>query len=243
MDVFRKQLKYYLDVRKMTAAELARRTGVPKQTICDWLTGTHPRKMQFVKKVGDELGVSILELFFGTNTSPETSQSDGPKPVRALKSTAVCREENIDFYMKMFVEGRGELSADRHLKRKGDFNNPELIPFGTEIFFRYANDLLQVRHLTGFPVVFSPSWETVLGWSIEELESRHWLDCLHPEDRSTTIRAVEDQLLKGLPVGNCKHRYLRKGGGSMTFDTTFQLDVQRSVLITVSKACSTGSPP
>ena len=62
---FRKHLKVYIERSQITAAELARRTGVPKQTISDWLAGTQPRNMVHVKKVADELGVSLTELFFG----------------------------------------------------------------------------------------------------------------------------------------------------------------------------------
>ncbi|MNC97673.1 Helix-turn-helix domain protein [compost metagenome] len=64
---FKKQLSRYIRERGLTAAELARRTGVPKQTISDWLGGTRPRNMDFVKRLADELNVSIVELFFGNH--------------------------------------------------------------------------------------------------------------------------------------------------------------------------------
>lgn len=64
------QLQKYLNEKCISAAELSRRTGVPKQTISDWLSGSQPRKMDLLKKVADEFGVSITDLCFGENSSP-----------------------------------------------------------------------------------------------------------------------------------------------------------------------------
>jgi len=62
--MFKKQLKTFLHDRKLTAAEVARRTGVPKQTLSDWLSGTQPRNMEYVRRVAEELHVTTTQLFF-----------------------------------------------------------------------------------------------------------------------------------------------------------------------------------
>ena len=71
----------------MTVADLARRTGVPKQTISDWLSGTNPRNMNYVRLVAEELGVSIMQLFFGV--------SDKEKPGRQPSETI---QRYFDFF-------------------------------------------------------------------------------------------------------------------------------------------------
>lgn len=58
------QLKYYLNETGMTAAQLARKSGVPKQSLSGWLTGNNPRNVMQVKKVADVLGVSVDNLLF-----------------------------------------------------------------------------------------------------------------------------------------------------------------------------------
>jgi transcriptional regulator with XRE-family HTH domain len=61
----KKQIKLYLDEKSITASELARNSGVPKQSISDWLAGSNPRDIRQVKKVADVFNVSVDHLVFG----------------------------------------------------------------------------------------------------------------------------------------------------------------------------------
>lgn len=61
----KKQLRFYLDLHDMTAAQLARKAKVPKQSLSGWLSGSNPRDVKQVKKVADSLGVSLDNLMFG----------------------------------------------------------------------------------------------------------------------------------------------------------------------------------
>lgn len=67
------QLQYFLRLRGMTASELARRSGVPKQSISDWMAGTPPRRIDQVKKVSGILGTSVDNLCFGEGEDPANS--------------------------------------------------------------------------------------------------------------------------------------------------------------------------
>ncbi|WP_168196566.1 helix-turn-helix transcriptional regulator [Bdellovibrio sp. ZAP7] len=58
-------LKHILADRDMTAAQLSRKTGVPKTTLSEWLSGGNPRDIKKVKIVADELGITVDELCFG----------------------------------------------------------------------------------------------------------------------------------------------------------------------------------
>jgi PAS domain S-box-containing protein len=62
----KRQLKYYLKLYGMSAAELSRRSGVPQQTISDWLAGVAPRSIPHVKNISEVFEISIDELCFGT---------------------------------------------------------------------------------------------------------------------------------------------------------------------------------
>lgn len=66
----KKQLLYYLKLNNLTAAELARRSQVSKQSISDWLAGISPRSIPQVKKIADTLQISLDELCFGDVASP-----------------------------------------------------------------------------------------------------------------------------------------------------------------------------
>ena len=61
----KKQLRLLLDKRELNAAQLARKAGVPKQSLSGWLAGSNPRDIRQIKKVADALGVSVDNLMFG----------------------------------------------------------------------------------------------------------------------------------------------------------------------------------
>jgi PAS domain S-box-containing protein len=61
---FKSRLAYYLRSSNLTAAELARRSGVSKQTISDWLSGAQPRSVYQLKKVAGVFGVTLDDLLF-----------------------------------------------------------------------------------------------------------------------------------------------------------------------------------
>lgn len=60
----------------MTAAALARKTGVSKQVLSDWMAGVQPRRLDHLYKVAQALGVSIEALCF--------SEADGAAIERKL---------------------------------------------------------------------------------------------------------------------------------------------------------------
>lgn len=72
----RRQLKYYLVTKNISAAELARRSGINKQSISNWLGGIEPKSFTQVKRIADVLGLSIDELLFGdaTRTVPLSAE-------------------------------------------------------------------------------------------------------------------------------------------------------------------------
>ena len=69
------QLRLLLKQHGITASELARRSGVPKQVLSQWLGGVEPRKLTHLKKVADVFGISIDALCFG-NSRKESLQSN-----------------------------------------------------------------------------------------------------------------------------------------------------------------------
>lgn len=75
-----KNLKRYLDLRGWSVAEVARRSGVKKSTIGEWLSGRNPRKLADLKKVALVLDVEggIDELIFGEppNGSKKKKEAD-----------------------------------------------------------------------------------------------------------------------------------------------------------------------
>ena len=61
----KRQLFLYLEARELSASQLARKAGVPKQTISGFLAGSIPRDPRQVKKIAEVLGTTIDNLLFG----------------------------------------------------------------------------------------------------------------------------------------------------------------------------------
>lgn len=63
--ILKTQLRAYLKSKGISAAELARLSGVPKQSISDWLAGTSPRNIEQIKRVANVFEISLDQLLFG----------------------------------------------------------------------------------------------------------------------------------------------------------------------------------
>ena len=58
-------LKKLLNDHDLTAAQLARATKTPPQTINNWLSGQEPRNLNQIKVIADYFGISVDYLVYG----------------------------------------------------------------------------------------------------------------------------------------------------------------------------------
>ena len=98
--------------------------------------------------------------------------------------------------------GLQELAAETERQRRGAERDR---------LFKLSLDLLCVAGFDGRFRQLNPAWSATLGWSLEELLSRPWLDFVHPEDREGTLRAQEE-LARGVPVLEFENRYRCRDG-------------------------------
>lgn len=81
-----------------------------------------------------------------------------------------------------------------------------------ERFFELSLDMLCIANADGYFKRLSPAFTRTLGWSIEELLARPFLDFVHPDDHARTLREVERQIARGELVLEFNNRYLHKNG-------------------------------
>jgi len=78
-------------------------------------------------------------------------------------------------------------------------------------FFSLSPDLLCLAGLDGYFKRLNPAWPRVLGYTIEELLARPYIEFVHPEDRNITATEA-DRLGDGGHVLTFENRYIAKDG-------------------------------
>jgi PAS domain S-box-containing protein len=78
-------------------------------------------------------------------------------------------------------------------------------------YFMLSIDLLCIAGSDGYFKRLNPAWQKTLGFTLEELLAKPYLDFIHPDDRERTIQEADKQG-KGLEVVSFENRYLCKDG-------------------------------
>ncbi len=79
------------------------------------------------------------------------------------------------------------------------------------LLFEHSLEMLCVAGFDGRFKRLNRPWQQLLGWTLQELCGRPWLDFVHPEDRQATAAAA-DALFRGEPVHGFENRYLCRDG-------------------------------
>jgi PAS domain S-box-containing protein len=78
-------------------------------------------------------------------------------------------------------------------------------------FFKLSLDLFCVATFQGYFVRLNPAWQSVLGYSDEELRASPFIDFVHPDDSEATLRELS-KVTTGGHVINFENRYRTKDG-------------------------------
>ena len=78
-------------------------------------------------------------------------------------------------------------------------------------FFDSSFDLLCIAGFDGYFKRLNPAWTTWLGWPLDELEARPFVEFVHPDDRYLTMAKV-GSLGEGEETMLFENRYRHKDG-------------------------------
>ena len=73
-------------------------------------------------------------------------------------------------------------------------------------FFTLSLDMLCIAGFDGYLKRLNPSWEAALGWSVQDLLSKPFLEFIHPDDREATIAEAQKLGLGGITI-SFENRY------------------------------------
>jgi PAS domain S-box-containing protein len=83
--------------------------------------------------------------------------------------------------------------------------------FNDEQFFNVSIDMLCYLDFSGYFKRLNPAWERTLGFSLEELMSKPFIEFVHPDDRERTLRQ-NAEVRSGAQALGFENRYLCKDG-------------------------------
>ncbi len=88
-------------------------------------------------------------------------------------------------------------------------------------------DLIAIGPGNGTFDIVSPSWEAVLGWSVEEMTSMVVLDLIHPDDLEASVAEASRVKTTGDPALRFENRYRCKDGSYRNLSWTAYADTDR----------------
>lgn len=80
-----------------------------------------------------------------------------------------------------------------------------------DIFFTLALDMFCIASFDGYFLQLNPAWEETVGFTLETLKSKPFIEFIHPEDQQATISETE-KLRHGLSTIAFKNRFLCQDG-------------------------------
>lgn len=101
------------------------------------------------------------------------------------------------------------IAAHAELETKVQERTKELTE--ANIFFKLTRELFTVSDFDGYFRQVNPQWTETLGYAVEELIARPFIEFIHPDDRESTMIASQN-LSKGEPVRFFENRYICKDG-------------------------------
>ena len=96
-------------------------------------------------------------------------------------------------------------------------------------------DLICTSSFDGYFVQLNPSWTRVLGFELEELLTRPFVEFVHPDDLDATLAEVDKQAKSGQLVFNFQNRYLCADGSYRWLEWTSRPDYEANLMFAVAR--------
>ena len=101
-------------------------------------------------------------------------------------------------------------------------------------FFTLSIDMLCIAHFSGYFLRLNPAWETTLGYSREELQSKRMFEFVHPDDRERTLEQNRIVRAGGQALG-FENRYLCTDGSYKWLLWNARADLEHELIYSVAR--------
>lgn len=116
-EIFVKNLRYFMEAKGITQADICREMDIPSATVSNWCTGQKYPRIDAMQKLAEVLGVSysILTTEHGLQDYEDMQRLEAlhqdPRLGLLFDHTRKMKSEDVDFMIQM---------ANRILKENGD---------------------------------------------------------------------------------------------------------------------------
>jgi len=105
---------------------------------------------------------------------------------------------------------------------------------GQQRFFTLSLDMLCIAGFDGYFKELNPAWTTVLGYTLEELKARPFIEFVHPADRDKTM-AEAAKIAQGQETTSFENRYRCKDGSYRWLLWSAAVDHQQKRTLAVAR--------
>jgi PAS domain S-box-containing protein len=100
--------------------------------------------------------------------------------------------------------------------------------------FHMSRDMLCIAGFDGYFRRLNPAWQETLGYTLDELRSRPYVEFVHPDDRGLTAREA-GSISGGQPTLRFENRYLHKDGSYRWLSWTATPQVELGLIYAVAR--------
>ncbi|MFC1484425.1 PAS domain S-box protein [Candidatus Neomarinimicrobiota bacterium] len=144
------------------------------------------------------------------------------------------RRDGVPFPMKLSVSVLELENKHLFIGMIRDLTDEKRLEEDRNRFFSISLDMLSIANFKGFFVQLNPAWQTVLGYTREEMLAKPFIEYIHADDKEKTTQELQ-RLMEGGEMIGFENRFRTKNGEYRWFLWTASASRTRQLLFAVAR--------